>query len=310
MNSDIDDFLSYLQHQKRYSLQTVSGYRRDLQQLAVFCQSLSPDALAAHHIRNFITKLHARGLSGRSIARTLSAWRSFFSWLVSQRRCSQNPIIGISAPKFSKGLPKVYSPDQIDSLLPADSNKKLTTEKNPQLTLRNDAILELLYSSGVRVSELVSLDVPGQPSSTVDMKTAQLTVTGKGNKARICFIGKKAIEALHKWLIVRKEKAQPEELALFVSAAGKRLSVRAIQMIVKERSLQQGLQTPLHPHMLRHSFASHLLQSSGDLRAVQELLGHSSIASTQVYTHLDFQALAKVYDKAHPRAKRKPEKED
>lgn len=304
--ADFDDFLNYLQHVKRYSMKTVESYRRDLSLLSTLSEPFSDTELAAHHIRNFIAKLHAQGLSGRSIARTLSAWRSFFSWTIGQRRYQKNPIAGISAPKFPKALPKVYNPDEITQLLSSDSREY--SEKDGLMNLRNQALAELLYSSGLRVSELASLDMPGQPGSTIDLSVGQLTVIGKGNKPRVCFIGKKAKEVLNAWLNVRAQFAKAEETALFVSKSGRRLGVRSIQTLVKQLSIAKGLDAPLHPHMLRHSFASHMLQSSGDLRAVQELLGHSSIASTQVYTHLDFQALAKVYDKAHPRAKRSTHK--
>lgn len=299
---NVDDFLGYIQNQKRYSLKTVDSYRRDLSLLLQLYQPLTGAELAPHHIRNFIAKLHAKGLSGRSIARTLSAWRSFFSWGIGQHRYDKNPVAGISAPKFPKALPKVYSPDEISQLLSPDT--KDNSEDTSLMARRNQALAELLYSSGLRVSELASLDVPGQPTSTIDLSANQLTVVGKGNKPRVCFIGNKAKNALKQWLAVRPQIAKAEEMALFVSQTGKRLGVRSIQLLIKQLSIVKGLNAPLHPHMLRHSFASHMLQSSGDLRAVQELLGHSSIASTQVYTHLDFQALSKVYDKAHPRAKR------
>ena len=298
---DLDDFLSCIRDQKRYSLKTVESYRRDLSLLNELKQSICFYDLLPHHIRGFVAKLHAKGLSGRSIARTLSAWRSFFNWLIGQHRCTKNPATGISAPKFPKALPKVYSPEEIEQLLLPSSE----TETSNELCIRDDAIIELLYSSGLRVSELASLNAPGVTNSTIDLSANQLSVTGKGNKPRITFIGKKARQALDRWLLIRHQMAKADEPALFVSTLGKRLSIRSIQLLVKQRSLLQGLNSPLHPHMLRHSFASHLLQSSGDLRAVQELLGHSSIASTQVYTHLDFQALAKVYDKAHPRAKKR-----
>ena len=305
---DFDDFLNYLQHQKRYSIKTVDSYRRDLLLLSAFTEPLGGTKLAPHHIRSFIAKRHAQGLSGRSIARTLSAWRRFFSWGIAQHRYDKNPVVGVSAPKFPKALPKVYGPDEIESLFSAPDSGK-NSEISSWMTVRNHALVELLYSSGLRVSELVSLDIPGQPTSTIDVNMNQLTVIGKGNKARVCFVGKKAKAALAQWLAVRSQIAKSGEMALFVSKTGKRVGVRSIQTLVKQLSVIKGLNAPLSPHMLRHSFASHMLQSSGDLRAVQELLGHSSIASTQVYTHLDFQALAKVYDKAHPRAKRNARKD-
>ena len=297
----ISDFLSYLQHQRRYSLQTVEAYRRDIDTLCVLAQQAPLDMLTVADIRRFSAALHSKGLSGRSIARMLSAWRSLYRWLIKTHQSENNPVESIKAPKFVKALPSVYSPDEVSRLLTSEN-----TIKDPIL-LRNIAIIELFYASGLRLAELASLDIPDTPNARnrIDLNNNQLLITGKGEKSRITFIGTPAKSALTAYLSVREQWAKPFESALFVSTRGTRMTPRAIQLAVKTLSHQQGMPVPLHPHMLRHSFASHLLQSSGDLRAVQELLGHSSIASTQVYTHLDFQALAKVYDQAHPRAKRK-----
>ena len=297
----VTDFLSYLQDQKRYSAQTVKAYRRDIGTLVVLAQNTPLDSLTIADMRRFTASLHARGLSGRTIARMLSAWRSLYRWLVKTRRLKTNPVETVKAPKFVKALPAIYSPDEMNQLLTVSD-----MSDNPVL-LRDIAIVELFYSAGLRLSELTSLDLPGTPNArnVIDLENNQLIVTGKGDKPRITFIGRPARAALEAYLRVRTQWAKPMENALFISRRGRRMTPRAVQMAVKALSVRQRLNAPLHPHMLRHSFASHLLQSSGDLRAIQELLGHSSIASTQVYTHLDFQALAKIYDQSHPRAKRR-----
>jgi integrase/recombinase XerC len=245
------------------------------------------------HIRRFIAQLHGRGLGGRSLARMLSAWRGYYRWLGRRGDSVHNPADGVRAPKSPKALPNLLSPDEANRLL--DS----TSEELPEI--RDQAMFELFYSSGLRLAELAALDVDCLP----DIVAGEVRVLGKRSKLRIVPVGSQARAALAAWAQRRVELAAPDETALFVGQRGRRINPRVIEERLKRRALAQGLPTSVHPHMLRHSFASHVLQSSGDLRAVQEMLGHASIASTQVYTHLDFQHLARVYDSAHPRAKRK-----
>jgi integrase/recombinase XerC len=298
-HASVSSYLDELAQQRRQSPHTVSNYRRDLHVLGELCRAtgdLPLDAVQSHHIRRFVAQLHSRGLGGRSLARTLSAWRGFYRWLGRRGTTLQNPVDGVRAPKSPKALPKVLSPDETNRLL-----EVATTEASDLLVIRDHAMFELFYSSGLRLAELAALDV----SCLEDVATGEVRVLGKRNKLRLVPVGSKAREATAAWAMHRGELASHDETALFVGQRGKRLGVRMIQLRLKQRALLQGLPTNVHPHMLRHSFASHVLQSSGDLRAVQEMLGHASIASTQVYTHLDFQHLANVYDQAHPRAKRK-----
>lgn len=298
-SESVGTWLDELAQQRRQSPHTVSNYRRDLHVLCELCSAAGNTPLNAvqpHHIRRFVAQLHARGLGGRSLARTLSAWRGFYRWLGQRGEATQNPVEGIRAPKSPKALPKVLSPDEANRLL------EMNTEQAPDLLdLRDHAMFELFYSSGLRLAELAALDV----SCLEDVAAGEVRVLGKRSKLRIVPVGGKAREAIAVWAARRGELAGPGETALFVGQRGGRIGVRMIELRLKRRALLQGLPTSVHPHMLRHSFASHVLQSSGDLRAVQEMLGHASIASTQVYTHLDFQHLASVYDQAHPRAKRK-----
>lgn len=293
----IDAYLDVLAQQRRQSPHTVSNYRRDLGVLLRLAEEYSVRAgvlgVQAHDIRRFIAKLHAGGLGGRSIARTLSAWRGFYRWLGWEGRVSANPTEGIRAPKSPKALPKVLSPDEAGRLLDSSSDEILE--------VRDQAMFELLYSSGLRLAELAQLDI----ASLDEIREGELRVLGKRNKERFVPVGSQARAALSVWAQCRGQLAKAEETALFVGARGLRISPRVIEARLQRRALAQGLPVSVHPHMLRHSFASHVLQSSGDLRAVQDMLGHASIASTQVYTHLDFQHLAKVYDAAHPRARRK-----
>ena len=275
---------------------TRIAYLRDLFAL----QSLAGDAplqrVDAAQLRRFLAKLHASGLSGRSLARILSGWRAFFRFVIEREPAMrENPCAGLKAPRSVRRLPSALSPDEAVQLV--------TMEGNDTLTLRDRALFELAYSSGLRVSELAGLDV-----ASLDLATAEVRVWGKGSKERIVPVGAPAIAALEAWLQKRREISVRDLHALFVSRSGRRLVARAIQQRLAGWAFKRGLARHVHPHMLRHSFASHLLQSSGDLRAVQELLGHASIASTQVYTHLDFQYLAKAYDAAHPRAKKRPTK--
>ena len=293
-------YLDELAQQRRQSPHTVSNYRRDLQTLQRLAGELPSGGdlltLQTHHIRRFVAQLHAHGLSGRSLARTLSAWRGFYRWLGRRGEVSANPVEGIRAPKSPKALPKALSPDEAGRLL--------AVESDDVLEVRDQAMFELFYSSGLRLAELASLDT----DCLSELLEGEVRVLGKRSKERHVPVGSKARAAVGSWVQRRVELAKPEEVALFVGQRGERISPRVIQARLQRRAQAQGLPVGVHPHMLRHSFASHVLQSSGDLRAVQEMLGHASIASTQVYTHLDFQHLAKVYDAAHPRAKKAPTK--
>lgn len=293
----VDRYLDELAQQRRQSPHTVSNYRRDLHVLAGLIAessgSITYCTLQGHHIRRFMAQLHARGLGGRSLARMLSAWRGFYRWLGLRGEVSANPVEGVKAPKSPRALPKVLSPDE--------ANRLLDHAGGDGLELRDQAMFELFYSSGLRLAELAALDL----ACLHDVAEGEIKVFGKRGKERHVPVGGKTREAIERWAQQRALVALPEETALFVGQRGARIHPRVIEERLKQRALTQGLPVNVHPHMLRHSFASHMLQSSGDLRAVQEMLGHASIASTQVYTHLDFQHLAQVYDKAHPRAKRK-----
>lgn len=291
-----ESWLAELAGQRRQSPHTLAAYRRDLALLCELSGGAAFVSLESHHIRRFVAQLHARGLSARSLARVLSAWRGFYRWLGLRGEAPHNPVAGVRPPKSPKALPRALSPDEANQLL--EPAGELASDL---LSLRDQAMFELFYSSGLRLSELDRLDI----DCLADVAAGEIRVLGKRGKMRIVPVGSKAREAIAAWAARRSELAAPGEPALFVGQRGKRLSVRMIQSRLKRRALQLGLPVHVHPHMLRHSFASHVLQSSGDLRAVQEMLGHASIASTQVYTHLDFQHLAKVYDAAHPRAKRK-----
>ena len=295
-SGSVSTYLDELAEQRRQSPHTVSNYRRDLKVLCALAGETELHVIQSHQIRRFVAQLHARGLGGRSLARTLSAWRGFYRWLGLRGLATQNPVEGIRAPKSPKALPKVLSPDEANRLLEAN------TEESPDLLdIRDHAMFELFYSSGLRLAELAALDV----SCLEDVAAGEVRVLGKRSKLRLVPVGSKAREAIAAWAMRRVELAGAEETALFVGRRGGRIGMRMIELRLQRRALLQGLPTSVHPHMLRHSFASHLLQASGDLRAVQEMLGHASIASTQVYTHLDFQHLASVYDQAHPRARRK-----
>jgi integrase/recombinase XerC len=285
-------YLDFLRHERRLAAHTLAAYSRDTVLLEKLAAGRDPGALGAADIRRFVASLHGGGLAPRSLARLLSAWRGFFDWLVRSREIAANPCQGIRAPRAARTLPEALSPD--------DASRLVAFEDGSDLGLRDRALFELAYSCGLRVSELTGLDV-----GSVDATSGEVRVTGKGSKTRIVPVGGPALEALARWLPVRGRLAAAGERALFVGRSGMRLAPREVQRRIKRRAALAGLGVDVHPHMLRHSFASHLLQSSGDLRAVQEMLGHESIASTQVYTHLDFQHLAKVYDAAHPRARRK-----
>jgi integrase/recombinase XerC len=291
----IERFLNHLQHQRRLSPHTVSNYHRDLTRLNEFAdrQHLAEwKQLDAGHVRSYVAWRHRNGLDGRTLQRELSALRSFFSYLIGEKAAEHNPGVDIPAPKSEKRLPSHLNVDQTARLMEISGDDPLT--------LRDKAIMELFYSSGLRLAELLSLDI-----DSIDPRDATVQVTGKGAKSRVVPVGRMALAAIDAWLKVRAPMASADEKALFISRNGRRLSPRSVQQRLRLWSIKQGIDGTVHPHMLRHSFASHLLESSGDLRAVQELLGHSDIATTQVYTHLDFQHLAKVYDQAHPRATRR-----
>jgi integrase/recombinase XerC len=285
-------FISHIDHERRLSRLTRISYTRDIRLLLQRAAHTPLVDMREHHIRRFVAELHGHGLSGRSLARLLSSWRSFFRYLARDHGFDFNPCIGIRAPKSARKLPSALSPDEAQQLLDAPVVSPLE--------LRDKAMFELFYSSGLRLAELVGLHL-GQ----LNLADATVQVTGKGNKTRIVPVGSVAIAAIRAWLPERERWATSETRAVFIGRKGKPVSPRTVQLRLHQHGLKAGLGVPLHPHMLRHSFASHVLQSSGDLRAVQEMLGHSSVSSTQVYTHLDFQYLAKAYDAAHPRAKKK-----
>ena len=290
--SSIQDFLKTLQY---LSPHTQKAYQRDLNYLSQFCDSQEINRwqdIDGRQVQGFVAWRHRQGISGRSLQRNLSAVRAFYRYLINQGIAKQNPANGVLAPKSARRLPKVLDVDQTIQLVEID-------EDDP-LAIRDRAILELMYSSGLRLSELINLDM-----NEIDFSDALVTVTGKGKKTRTVPVGRHAVKALKAWLKRRNHFADDNETAIFVSRRGQRISARNIQQRLKQWAIKQGLANHVHPHMLRHSFASHLLESSGDLRAVQELLGHADISTTQIYTHLDFQHLAKVYDKAHPRAIKK-----
>ena len=285
-------YLEHLSNERRLSRHTVENYARDITALIGLAGGTPLKQLQVQNVRRFVAQLHGRGLDGRTLGRMLSAWRGFFHYLARDHGYVQNPCLGIRPPKSAKRLPHALSPDEAGRLMEIAATDPLA--------VRDKAILELLYSSGLRLSELTGL-----AEDDVNFRDATVRVTGKGSKTRIVPVGSHALAALKIWLPARGQLARPGAKALFVGQDGSALGPRAVQSRLKQWALKLGLADKVHPHALRHSFASHLLQSSGDLRAVQELLGHASISTTQVYTHLDFQHLAKAYDQAHPRAKRR-----
>lgn len=303
-------YLDSLAHERRYSALTVRAYERDLHLLEKAFSGRAPESIRSAEIRSELSRWRAGGLSARSIARRLSAWRSFFNWLSQHIALPSNPVRNVRGPKASKRLPKALSTDWAVQFMTASGGSK--AREDVFLAARDRAILELMYSSGLRLSELLGLDVAASKTASdhaqgyVDFQAQEVFVRGKGGKARRVPVGGPALQALRAWVEQRKAViADQPAPALFVNKKGDRLSGRTVQRRFAQLALKAGLPTGVHPHMLRHSFASHLLQSSGDLRAVQELLGHAQIATTQAYTHLDFQRLAQVYDAAHPRAKKK-----
>ena len=329
----VSAWLGVLQSQRQLSPATVKSYGHDLADLSALMasetQPLPVVAISHFQIRRYAAQLHARGLSGRSIARKLSAWRGFFDWLAESTLLPSNPVDGVKAPKRARPLPKALSADDAIRLVASDgarpgrspaagasgSAEEALPAADTLLAIAaracNRAMFELLYSSGLRVSELVGLDLRyGQQDGVasagwIDFAAHEVTVTGKGNKTRLVPVGQAAITALNDWIALRPSLASPQTPALFVGNRGNRMTARLLQLRLKAHAQAVGIPVNVHPHVLRHSFASHVLQSSGDLRAVQEMLGHASITSTQIYTSLDFQRLAQVYDAAHPRARKK-----
>jgi len=290
----LEAFFSYLKHEKRYSKHTSSAYQRDLVAFDKYIASQNVNEwslVTVHHVRQYTAYLHKNDQAPKSIQRKLSSLRRFFHYLMRENHVDINPVEGVRAPKADKTLPRVLDVDQVQALF--------TQNSTDPLLLRDMAMLELLYGCGLRLSELVSLDV-----DDFDYSDYSFRVTGKGDKTRILPFGKMALLALNKWIPILKSWAVENERALFISKKGVRISPRTVQSRLQFWGKKQGLTTGLHPHRLRHSFASHLLESSGDIRSVQELLGHADLSSTQIYTQLDYQHLALVYDKAHPRAKK------
>lgn len=295
--SPLEDFLVHLASEQRRSFHTCQAYRRDLERLLFWLRDHEPDVLAwsslgTDQIRRHVAWLNRQGQSGRSIARALSAIRGLYEYLLREKRVRSNPAAGLRAPKTGRRLPVAADADQLSGVLDVSPESPLD--------IRDHAMLELFYSSGLRLSELTGLNLSG-----LDLNAAQVRVLGKGHRERLLPVGRKAVQALRRWLSVRATLVDADEPAVFVSRLGRRISTRNVQDRLQRWGVRQGADQTFHPHLLRHSFATHMLESSGDLRAVQELLGHADIATTQIYTHLDFQHLAQVYDQAHPRARRR-----
>jgi integrase/recombinase XerC len=302
-------YLDHVRFEKRLAERTLALYTLDLQKLSSYAEqsAVALDAVQSTHIRRWVSQMHAGGRSGRGIALILSGWRGFYVWMGREGLISANPVQDIRAPKSPKPLPKALSVDdavQLAEFTPA------ADVSDPWLNCRDAAMVELLYGCGLRVAELTGLDVQASATAKgwIDFESGDAHVLGKGSKRRSVPVGGKALEAMQSWVAVREQSLTPataDQTAMFIGRHGTRLTPQAVWQRLRQRSLQAGLSTPVHPHMLRHSFASHLLQSSSDLRAVQELLGHANITTTQVYTRLDFQHLAQAYDAAHPRARKK-----
>ena len=291
----IDRFIGHLAHERRLSPLTAASYRHDLDTFRQYCEQQNVadwNAIDIHHVRAFVSARHRQGLSPHSLQRLLAAVRTFYNYLLREGAARNNPANGVHAPKAPRHLPVTLDADQMAQLL--------EIRGDAPAAVRDRAIMELLYSSGLRLAELISLEL-----HDVDLHDATVRITGKGSKTRIVPVGRQALAALADWLKLRVQLAQPEDTALFVGPRGGKLSPRSVQARLKHWGIAQGVQQGIHPHLFRHSFASHLLESSGDLRAVQELLGHANISTTQVYTHLDFQHLARIYDQAHPRARKR-----
>ncbi len=314
-STDVEHYLQSLAEQRRLAVRTVTLYRLALTKLLHFMDQdkLDLSQLKSHHIRGWVARLHAQGLQGRSIALHLAAWRGWFKWLGQRGQISLNPADGIRAPKQGKPLPKAISVDHAMALAdaaaanaaaPPSTTSTRANHDAPWLAARDHCMVELLYGCGLRSSELLGLDVQAHPTAAgwIDAASGQAHVLGKGGKRRIVPVGPPALAALSHWLAMRGTHAHSDEMALLVGRGGQRLGAPQLRKRLQSLAQHSGLPTHVHPHMLRHSFASHLLQSSSDLRGVQELLGHAHISSTQIYTRLDFQHLAKAYDAAHPRA--------
>ena len=296
LTTDVKMFVLYLEQERRMSIHTVSAYKRDLNRCIIFMgeHDLSMwNVMKTKQVRLFIAQLNREGLSARSIQRHLSSLRSFYRYLIREEKVLTNPAQVVQAPKAGKRLPSTLDVDQVSGLLDH-------VEQESFIGCRDKAMMELFYSSGLRLAELASLDC-----RDIDLADKLVYVTGKGNKARVLPIGGQALKAIQLWLENRDKEGLFEAVALFITKQGGRLGVRSIQQRLKFWGKKQGISDHVHPHRLRHAFASHMLEATGDLRAVQELLGHADISTTQVYTHVDFQHLAKVYDSAHPRAKNK-----
>jgi len=304
-------YLASLEHERRLSAHTLRGYTHELDELRKLSGSRPLDKVTPADVRGAVARAHSGGLSARSIAHRLSAWRAFYRWLAGRVELDANPVAAVRAPKRAKTLPKALSVDDAQRLMDAPGAATGDGKDTGAEALRDHAMLELFYSSGLRLAELVGLDVryvkrDGYESAGwFKRDAAEVEVQGKGNRHRVVPVGRKALEALDAWLAVRGTLVKHDDAPLFLSVRGNRMAPGVVRERVKRAALAAGIPANVHPHVLRHSFATHLLQSSGDLRAVQELLGHASIAATQVYTSLDFQHLAKVYDTAHPRAKKR-----
>ena len=302
-------YLDHVRFEKRLAERTVTLYSLDLEKLTDYADqaNVALEAVQSTHIRRWVAQMHSGGRSGRGIALILSGWRGFYVWLGRQGLVSSNPVQDVRAPKAPKPLPKALS---VDDAVQLAEYKTPDDASDPWLDCRDAALVELLYGCGLRVGELVGLDVQAgaQAKGWIDFEGGEAHVLGKGSKRRSVPVGGKALEAMQAWIAVREQGLTPataEQTAMFIGRNGTRLTAQAVWQRLRQRSLKAGLSTPVHPHMLRHSFASHVLQSSQDLRGVQELLGHANITTTQVYTRLDFQHLAKAYDAAHPRARKK-----
>jgi integrase/recombinase XerC len=289
----LEAYVSHLARERRLAPLTVENYRRDVADLLRLAGAIPLENITTHDVRRFVARLHAGGLGGRSLARKLSAWRGLFSYLARDHGFTANPAAGVRAPRSPKRLPASLTPDETAQLLDGPAGESVQARCD-------QALFELIYSSGLRLAEALGLGL-----GDIDLREGTVRVLGKGAKTRVVPVGRQAKRAIEDWLRVRGQIARPGEQALFVGRRGVRIGARTVQTRLKAMARARGLTANVHPHVLRHSFASHVLQSSGDLRAVQELLGHASISTTQVYTHLDFQHLAKVYDAAHPRARKK-----
>ena len=291
----LEKFAEHLRFERQLSAHTQSAYARDLRNFVEFCDAqhvASWKDIENQHVRMYAARLHRRGQSAASIQRALSSVRTFCKYLIVEGDLSKNPANDVQAPKRKRKLPQTLDPDAMGGLLELTSNEPLA--------IRDRTMMELLYSSGLRLAELVSLNL-----NDIDEQDRLLRVTGKGQKTRLVPVGKRALEALAQWSVIRVAMAAQDEQALFVSKRGQRISRRSVQSRLKYWARRQGVDLNVYPHLFRHSFATHLLESGGDLRAVQEMLGHADISTTQIYTHLDFQHLARIYDKAHPRARKK-----